>query len=297
MKIGIPKGLLSFKYNVFFNTFFKELGVEVINSTDTNKSILNKGTKYCVDDACLPIKIFHGHVDSIKNQCDLMLIPRIMEIKNKHICPKFCGLPEMIENSIPDMPKCITYPLYLNSYKTLNRWSIKAGLCITKNLFKIQKAFKIAYEAQNNFSTGINTLGKSKLNIALLGHPYNVYDTYVNMNISKVLDKFNIGIATEEVVNRKDISIECNSLFKKPFWIFAQNSYGAAVNLARNKKVDGIIYVSSFACGIDSIVIELIKNKLTNFPILILKIDEQTGEAGFHTRIEAFVDMLERRCG
>jgi predicted nucleotide-binding protein (sugar kinase/HSP70/actin superfamily) len=30
--------------------------------------------------------------------------------------------------------------------------------------------------------------------------------------------------------------------------------------------------------------------------VLVLKIDEQTGEAGFDTRIEAFTDMLERRC-
>ena len=28
---------------------------------------------------------------------------------------------------------------------------------------------------------------------------------------------------------------------------------------------------------------------------MVLKIDEHTGEAGLETRIEAFVDMLERR--
>jgi predicted nucleotide-binding protein (sugar kinase/HSP70/actin superfamily) len=31
------------------------------------------------------------------------------------------------------------------------------------------------------------------------------------------------------------------------------------------------------------------------FPFLTLKVDEHTGESGFDTRIEAFVDMLERR--
>jgi Uncharacterized protein conserved in bacteria len=59
--------------------------------------------------------------------------------------------------------------------------------------------------------------------------------------------------------------------------------------------IDGIIYVSSFACGIDSVVMELIKERIGEFPLLILKIDEQTGEAGFNTRIEAFIDMIERR--
>ncbi len=32
-----------------------------------------------------------------------------------------------------------------------------------------------------------------------------------------------------------------------------------------------------------------------DFPILTLVVDEMTGEAGYVTRIEAFVDLLERR--
>ncbi len=56
-----------------------------------------------------------------------------------------------------------------------------------------------------------------------------------------------------------------------------------------------MVHISSFACGIDSVVTELIKDKIEDFPYMILKIDEQTGEAGFDTRIEAFTDMLSRR--
>ena len=32
-----------------------------------------------------------------------------------------------------------------------------------------------------------------------------------------------------------------------------------------------------------------------NFPIMTLILDEMTGEAGFMTRLEAFVDLLQRR--
>jgi predicted nucleotide-binding protein (sugar kinase/HSP70/actin superfamily) len=32
-----------------------------------------------------------------------------------------------------------------------------------------------------------------------------------------------------------------------------------------------------------------------DFPIMTLVVDEMTGEAGYVTRIEAFIDMLERR--
>ena len=83
MKIGIPKGLLYYKYHPFMERFFIELGAEVIVSEDTNKGILNEGVKLCVDEACLPIKVFHGHVESIKDKCDILLIPRIMRIREK----------------------------------------------------------------------------------------------------------------------------------------------------------------------------------------------------------------------
>lgn len=36
-------------------------------------------------------------------------------------------------------------------------------------------------------------------------------------------------------------------------------------------------------------------SKDKNFPIMTLVVDEMTGEAGYLTRIEAFVDLLERR--
>lgn len=296
MKIGIPKALLYFKYHPFIETFFTELGAEIITSQDTNKKILNLGSKYCVDEACLPVKVFHGHVASIKDKCDILFIPRIMQLREKEfICPKFCGLPEMVMNSIPDLPECITTPIYAYSKKSLKAFAIKAGSCITKSRSKINNAFEIALSIQNEYRCGIKN-NKYNLNVALVGHPYNIYDTYTNMNIVTKLNKLGIGVITEENFQDNLFDLQINALYKKPFWTFAKNSYGFSTYAAENKMIDGIIYISSFACGIDSVVIELIKDRLGEFPFLILKIDEHTGEAGFNTRLEAFADMLERRC-
>ncbi|WPC44661.1 acyl-CoA dehydratase activase-related protein [Clostridium sp. JS66] len=295
MKIGIPKGLLYCKYHPFINTFFTELGADIVTSPETNKDILNMGVKYSVDEACLPIKIFHGHVAYLKNKCDIMLIPRIMCLnKKEYICPKFCGLPEMILNDVPNMPKCITYPIYAFSHSYFKICIFKMGTYITKNYFKIQKAYKRAIEAQIEYKNGIKDTG-FKLNVALVGHPYNIYDKFANMNLVKKLNSLGIGVVTEDFIQKDKINSQIKSLFKKPFWTFTRNSYGFSRYVALNKKVNGVIYISSFACGIDSVTIELIKNQLSHFPFLILKVDEQTGEAGFYTRLEAFADMLERR--
>lgn len=296
MKIGIPKGLLYYKYYPFVNNFFSEIGAEIITSEDTNREILDLGVKFSVDDACLPVKIFHGHVASIKDKCDFIFIPRFMEVdKGQSICPKFCGLPEMVKNSIPELPQIITEPIYGLNDKKLWEFSKKIGKRLNKGRKSIEKAFIDSLIIQKKFNVG-KCDKNYKLKIALVGHPYNIYDNFINMDIIKKLNEMNIGVVTEEYVKKEFIDEEVNKLFKRPFWTFARNSYGFAAHVGEYKEVDGIIYISSFACGIDSIVIELIKDKLNNFPILVLKVDEQTGEAGVETRIEAFTDMLERRC-
>lgn len=297
MKVGIPKGLLYYKYYPFFETFFTELGAEIITSPDTNKEILDIGVKHSVDEACLPVKVFHGHVASIKDKCDIIFIPRIMQLDTREfICPKFCGLPEMVLNSISDMPKAIIYPIYASTEKELKKWVKTTGKLFTKNLTTIEKAYRSAIDAQKNYKCGIRDNGYN-LNVALVGHPYNIYDNFTNMNVVKKLNKLGIGVITEENIDSCIIKNQVKDLFKRPFWTFAKNSYGFSTYLAENRKIDGLVYMSSFACGIDSVVIELIKDRLGSFPVLILKIDEHTGEAGFDTRLEAFADMLERRCG
>jgi Uncharacterized protein conserved in bacteria len=296
MKVGIPKGLLYYKYYPFIESFFTELGAEIITSPDTNKDILDSGVKYCVDEACLPVKVFHGHVAYLKDKCDIIFIPRIMQLNEREfICPKFCGLPEMVLNSIPDMPKAIISPIYASSEKRLKSWARSVGLLFTKNFLRIDKAYKISLRKQEEYNCGIKN-EDFHLNVALVGHPYNIYDNFTNMNVVKKLNKLGIGIISEENIEADIINNQVKDLFKKPFWTFAKKSYGFSTYLAENKRIDGIVYISSFACGIDSVVIELIKNRLGDFPLLILKIDEHTGEAGFDTRLEAFADMLERRC-
>lgn len=295
MKIGIPKGLLYERYYPFLVTFFSELGADIVTSDNTNKIILNEGIKYCVDEACLPIKIFHGHVATIKDKCDIILIPRIMQLREREfICPKFCGLPEMILNNIPDLPKAIIEPIYATSKENLYKWAKIVGKMIVDDKYKIKNAFNKALIEQSKYKTGIKN-DTYKLNIALIGHPYNIYDNFINMNLVKKLNKLGVGVITEEYIDDEIIDNEVKSLYKRPFWTFGRNSYGFASYVAKERIVDGIIYISSFSCGIDSVMIEFIKDRIEDFPLMILKVDEQTGEAGIDTRIEAFFDMLERR--
>ena len=295
MKIGVPQGLLYAKYHVFAETFLEEIGAEIIVSPDTNKLILDEGVRYCTDEACLPMKVFHGHISWLKDQCDAVLIPRLIGIKEKeYICPMFCGLIEMVSNNIPKLPRLIDTPICSVGGGALPRWAKKTGGAVTEDKNRIKAALQEALQRYGNNKTGFNDEGYP-LKICLIGHAYNIYDRFINMDLKNKLNELGIGVMTSEYIDRADIDAEVVKLFKKPFWTFAQEYYGTAVHIVKTRKTDGIIYVSSFSCGIDSVVTELIKSETEDFPFMVLKLDEHTGEAGFDTRIEAFSDMLKRR--
>ena len=56
-------------------------------------------------------------------------------------------------------------------------------------------------------------------------------------------------------------------------------------------RVDGIIFLSSFPCGLDSLVNDVVIRKL-NCKCLNLVIDDMDAFAGIETRLESFVDIV-----
>jgi predicted nucleotide-binding protein (sugar kinase/HSP70/actin superfamily) len=293
MKIGIPRGLLYIRYLTFAQAFVEGLGAEAVISPETDKSILDAGVRCCVDDACLPIKVFHGHVRWLRGRCGLILLPRLVGLREREfICPMFCGLPELLKNDIPGLPPLLDAPLY--SLAELREWALQIGLQLTGDRDKILAALADARRRQRESAPAP---GKQEfpLTVGLIGHPYNLFDRFVNMDLINKLGALGLGALTAEALSPEDIAAPAKELFKKPFWTAAAEYFGAAVSFSRLSRADGIIYLSSFSCGIDSVVTELIKSELGDFPLLILKLDEQTGEAGLETRLEAFADLLRAR--
>ena len=292
MTIGIPKALLYFKYHAFARAFFEALGARVVVSPDTNKAILDAGASFCVDEACLPVKVFHGHAAWLSGRCDRLLVPRFMRMeKGKSICPMFCGLPDMVRGAIPDAPPLIDAPVW--SRRALEPWALEAGAELADKR-TIRSALSAALHAHEACGPEFAQASYPR-RVALIGHAYNLHDRFINMDLVRKLNRLGIGIVTEEDVDEADIARAASQLFKEPFWYFARRYYGAAAHLCASGQVDGLLYVSAFSCGVDSVVTELVAHAAGSVPMMVLKLDEHTGEAGLDTRVEAFADMLERR--
>jgi predicted nucleotide-binding protein (sugar kinase/HSP70/actin superfamily) len=313
-KIGIPRALLYYSYFPLWRTFYEELGAEVVVSSNTSKNILDDGLQVTVDEACLPVKVFHGHVMELANKVDLIFIPRLISVKHReYICPKFMGLPDMVRASVKRLPQIISVDADLSkNIKNLRQQIRDAAYPITRNQNRVQRAFKKALHSLSEFrlklnqgkipdffsNSQINVTKSKQLKILLLGHPYNIYDSHINMDIIKKLNRLGVTIITPEMIPYKAIENIARS-FKKPlFWSLGKNMLGSLIYSLENKQIDGVIHVVSFGCGPDSMIGEMAERwtqRKYRKPYMLLTIDEHTGEAGFNTRLEAFVDLIERK--
>jgi len=308
MKVGIPRALSYYAYYPFFVSFFKKLGIDVVVSDETTKEIMDMGVQEAITDACVPIKLFHGHVRNLMDRVDLVFVPRLVSVNHEAtFCPKFLGLPDMVACSIPRFDNMLEVRIDLKKSRfELFKICMKLAMKFKKGFFTAYNAylnacFSLKKYFQQFLQGGIPPLGiggqnkNNTISLAVVGYPYILYDPYLSLNLINKLIKMGVYVVTPEMISKQEKQNQAGKVKKTLFWTFSNEVIRTAYSLFESKKVDGIIHVTAFGCGPDFIVDKLmeIDAKKCNMPFLTVTIDEHTGEEGLNTRLEAFVDMLK----
>lgn len=288
----------------------------MIVSRNTDKGIANQGICSAVSEACYPIKIAYGHVMELGNQqLDYVFVPRLMSVeKNYYICPKFMGLPDMIRAQMNECPPiidlCVDHCQDKRYFKKeFNRWTGILGANQRQLAEAWQESKKVLIDVNDVCSSGYNLdeaiqiwegekvdrPEPGDLTIGLLGHCYTLNDELLSLGIIKRLREMNVNVVTAEMRNPKDVERAVLGLPKRMFWTVGRQQIGAALDMDKDSELDGLIYMSCFGCGPDSIVSEVIQHRVSQKPFMMLTVDEHSGEAGTVTRLEAFCDMLRRQ--
>ena len=295
--IGIPQTLLYFKYKDLWTTFFKNLGCEIVLSPKTDRSILENGIKYSCDESCMAMKIFMGHVHYLIDKCDYIFIPRLECIKkDEKLCTNFSALYDLVRNTF-DI-KIIHYNIDLKNHQEEQKAFNSLGKSLGFVKSDIEKAYlkaidKMQNEKENKIHRQKNILKNSeKLKILLAGHPYNLYDEFLGGQIKKVLKDYDVEIIYSDVYDDSNLEEEVKNITKMNYWTYNKEMIGAVEHY--KNKVDGIILITSFPCGPDSLSNEMILRNI-DIPITNLIIDEADSTTGLLTRIESFIDIIEER--
>ena len=137
VRIGIPRGLLYYRYHVLWRKFFENLNCKVILSPNTNKEIVNMGVSNSVDESCLSAKIYLGHILYLQDKCDYLLIPRISDYgKGEKVCVRFNGLYDLAKNMNLSC-QLLDYNIEHTKYKYEFLEFIRIGLKINKNILRV----------------------------------------------------------------------------------------------------------------------------------------------------------------
>jgi len=137
------------------------------------------------------------------------------------------------------------------------------------------------------------------LRVAFIGHPYNLFDVDINKDLLSLAKGLGMEIVTSDILSEKEIDHEISDLSKEIYWSSGREIVGSLFHFLSGG-VDGVVFLTSFKCGIDALLQEFIKRRLRvrgspSLPLLILSLDEHTGREGLMTRLEAFRDVVEER--
>jgi predicted nucleotide-binding protein (sugar kinase/HSP70/actin superfamily) len=287
--------------------------------------MLVEGSGRVVADTCLPVKVYLGHVLSLAGKCDCIFIPAIRSVKsNIYNCSKFLALPDMTRAVIPESPPILEIEININQGKhRLYQAIYQLGRQLTWNPLKVRQASLAAWQAYTSYRERMfkqklappdvlarisgNPDGESntvshqptspKTTIALIGHPYLLYDEYINHRLVHRLEQAEHKVLMPEMLTSQELDSVVTQLGGQAYWTYEDEVVGAGGHYLQNG-VDGVIGIMAFGCGPDSLMMDLVRRhaaRLETTPFMCLTLDEHTAEVGVVTRLEAFTDMIQRR--
>lgn len=325
IKVGIPRALLYYQYYPMWQTFFAQLGAEVVVSPPTTQVMLSAGSSRVVAETCLPVKVFLGHVLWLADECDYIFIPAIRSVKRKvYNCSKFLGLPDMTRAVIPESLSILEIDIDINKGKRdLYQAIYRLGRHFTWDPLKVRRASLAAWQAHLDYQQLMSRHGLTPPQaigqlsgtpetepethsgnqapthgtIALIGHPYLLYDEHVSHRLIHWLERAHYKVLTPEMLTKDELESATARLAGRGHWTYEEDVVGAGGHYLASG-VDGVIGIMTFSCGPDSLMMDIVRRqaaRLRTIPFMSLTLEEHTAETGVVTRLEAFLDMINVR--
>ena len=323
MRVGIPRALNFLEHYPLWRTFLEALDAELVVSPPTNRDIVTAGARLVADVTCLPVKIFAGHLAWLRDHgsVDTVFVPAIWSLERDAFhCAKFKGLPDILRATVPNCPPLLDIQIDPQKRKLTEEDAFRRlGRQLTWNPVRIRRAWASAQAAQRRYHEllvqerltypeGLERLygaewraparaaGPTRLTIGLAGHPYCLYDDYANHNLIQRLGELGAELVTSEMVSPADAERGVARTTGQTLWFFERWISGAIGHFLAQPDIDGVIAVMSFGCGPDSAMFETATRRAHTLgrPLMSLVLDEHGSATGMMTRLEAFVDMLQR---
>lgn len=240
-----------------------------------------------------------GHVDDLKKRVDYILIPRIVSLKKKEkLCTNFSALYDIVNNTfdVNVLYYNIDVDKHINEIDSFIELGKQLGISKIKSINAYKKAKRKEKELfEKRLNSQNNLLNDGELKVLLVAHPYNLYDEFIGKPIIRYLESNNIVPIYSDVYDKSRLEYECSLISNTIYWTYNKELLGSICHY--KDKVDGIIIISTFPCGPDSLTNEMITRKTKDIPIISIIVDELNNDAGLITRLESFIDVIKDKKG
>jgi len=304
LRVGIPRALLYHKYGKLWEVFLRELGAAVVLSPETNKEIIARGARLSIDESCLSVKIFVGHVDWLKDKVDVILTPHVACLKSgEEMCVKFMALVDTVRNIFPGV-KILEYSVDAKNFETEAGGMILLGARLSRNPIKSILAYLKAKSAQETSAREKKEAQAREFEdarrdgkplILIVAHSYTLDDNFLGKPIIDYLKKSGICVLRSDRINAGKARKMSKKISQTLYWTYHKELLGAAEYY--KDAVEGMIFLTTFPCGPDALAINLCQSKMKGIPSIIISLDELESRVGLQTRLESFVDVINlKKC-
>ena len=303
IKIGLPRAMLYYRYRVLWRTFFGELGMETVVSAPTDREILEQGAALAIDEACLSLKIYLGHVAALVGQCDYILVPRVSSFgRHRNFCTRFESMPDLVRNVFRDSGlKLLSYEVDEGMQKKDEESAfLEMGRALGCPAKSVKRAWRLAKKAElahyrERVQRHEQRYKQEGMKVLIAAHSYVAEDPYMGKTVTDYLKGAGVIPVRADIVDRDAALKRSKELSPTCKWEISREILGGVA--MHQNDVDGIILLSAFPCGPDAMVNELITRRVKGVPILNLVLDSQSGTAGVETRLESFIDIIRFKEG
>ena len=309
--IGIPRILMFYEQFPLWAAFFARLRLRVVLSDKTNSRMIHRGLQEILAETCYPVKVAYGHMlDLIEKPVDLIFLPSVIDLEKdrgdanrSYNCPYIQAIPFILKAAFESRARIMSPTIFMAREKrNLETQMMRIGRDLGKDREDITAAIAAGIEAQEDFERRRLQRGKEVLDgltedneaVVVIGKPYNVHDTGLNLNISKKLRKLGVIAVPFDMLPLDTASLPPQ--YSNLVWKNEQNLLRAAM-IARDNRSLCPVMITNYGCGPDAFFAKYLEETMGEDPCLVLEVDEHSGDAGMVTRLEAFLDTVDRPGG
>ena len=308
--VGMNRSYLVNTFYPLYHTFFSNLGCDVILANEVDPD----GIKKRRSSFCYPGELAHGFYHSLlrRDDLDYIFMPKIMSMRVQNAdytarerqatCVLLQSESYYLSSAFKDVPtraKLLTPLLdFAGGFESQKEIFVELAKELGKSRRDALAAYRLAMDAQLDVVRRMKGIGRrvvreleqtpEKSAVVLFGRSYNAFAKEANMGIpTKFASRGSLVIPWDF------LSFEDQEGQEDMCWAVGQDLLKAAQLVKEHPQLFGA-YVTNFSCGPDSFLLGYFREIMKTKPSLTLELDSHTADAGVDTRIEAFLDIVQR---